>query len=532
MAQIKPVLDTLSTADWNFVQGVWDYFESYRPEIGAKERRIYGKEPKWIDARPLQIETKDGDKIVLRGGYYPVKYDPRATERAEQHAEAEDAKRMLQGAYTSATTRRSFTKERVEEVNGRPLLYSLDGIYNGINEVIHDLSWHEWLIDANRIVKNPKISEAMRDAYGAEVHQQFKSWIKDVAEGDRGAQNAGEKSLAWIRQGVSVAGLGINIMSALLQPFGITQSIVRIGGVYVGKGVSKFVSDPVGLNSAISEMSEFMRTRGLTQMRELAELRNQVKGQTETRRNVDAAMYALMLRAQQIVDLPTWWGAYEKATAEGNDQERSVTLADQAVIDAQGSGTTKDLSAIERGGPAMKLFTVFYSFMNTSLNLGFAQTMTRDSKMKLAADYLLIYVVPVVLISLMKSALTPGDSGDWDDPKKIAAKLFKEEVSYLMGMFFGVREISNIVDAFQGKPSGEYKGPAGTRLIGDTLVLAKQIGQGEMDDGLRKAVINVSGELLRLPSAQINRTITGIEALKEGKTKNPAAIVFGYEQPH
>jgi hypothetical protein len=239
-----------------------------------------------------------------------------------------------------------------------------------------------------------------------------------------------------------------------------------------------------------------------------------------------------MLRAQQIVDIPTWWGAYEKAIAGGNDQERSVALADQAVIDAQGSGTTKDLSAIERGGPAMKLFTVFYSFMNTSLNLGVAQTMTRDSKVKLAADYLLIYVVPVVLISLMKSAFTTGDSGDWDDPKKIALKLVKEEVSYLMGLFFGVREISGIVDAFQGKPSGEYRGPAGTRLLGDTLVLAKQIGQLELDDGLRKAVINVTGELMRLPSAQINRTITGIEALHQGRTKNPAAIVFGYEEPH
>lgn len=531
MSQLKPVLDTLSTADWNFVQGVWDYFESYRPQIGEKERRVYGKEPTWIDARALQVQSKDGDLLSLRGGYYPVKYDPRASERAESHSEAEDAKRMLQGAYTSATTRRSFTKERVEEVNGRPLMYSLDGIYNGINEVIHDLSWHEWLIDANRIVKNPKISEAMREAYGAEVHQQFKSWIKDVAEGDRGAQNAGEKSLAWIRQGVSVSGLGINVMSALLQPFGITQSMVRIGNKWVGKGVAKFISDPVGLNSAISEMSEFMRTRSLTQMRELAELRNRVKGQSETRRNIDGAMYALMLRAQQLVDMPTWWGAYEKAIAGGNDQERSVALADQAVIDAQGSGTTKDLSAIERGGPAMKLFTVFYSFMNTSLNMGVSQTMTRDSKVKLAADYLLIYVVPVVLISLMKSAFTPGDSDEWDDPKKIALKLLKEEVSYLMGMFFGLREISGIVDAFQGKPSGEYRGPAGTRLLGDTLVLAKQVGQLELDDGLRKAVINVTGELLRLPSAQINRSITGTQALIEGETENPAAIVFGYEEP-
>ena len=532
LGQVKPILDTLTTADWRFVQSVWDYFESYRPEIGAKQRRVYGTEPAWIDAQPLTVQTADGDTLSLRGGYYPVKYDPRSSERAESHMEAETAKRMMQGAYTSATTRRSFTKGRVEEVNGRPLLYSLDGIYNGVNEVIHDLSWHEWLIDANRLLKNPKIAEAMRDTYGAEVHNQFKNWVKDIAEGDHGAQSAGEKSLAWIRQGVSVSGLGINVMSALLQPFGITQSMVRIGPKWVGKGISKAIADPVGANAEISEMSAFMRTRVLTRMRELAEMRNQVKGQTETRANIDAAMFALMLRAQQLADIPTWWGAYEKATAEGNGEERAVALADQAVIDAQGSGTTKDLAAIERGGPALKLFTVFYSFMNTSLNLGVGQTMTAESKAKLAADYMLIYVVPVVLISLMKSAFTPGDSGDWDDPKKIGLKLLKEEVSYMMGLFFGVRELGGIVDAFEGSPRGEYSGPAGTRMLSDTLKLAKQVGQGEMDDGLRKATINVAGELLRLPSAQINRSITGVKALADGKTKNPAALVFGYEEPH
>lgn len=530
--QIKPVLDTLTTADWRFVQSVWDYFESYRPEIAAKERRVYGAEPQWIEARPLTVQTRNGDTLNLRGGYYPVKYDPRASERAESHMEAEDAKRMMQGAYTSATTRRSFTKQRADAVVGRPLLYSLDGLYNGVNEVIHDLSWHEWLIDANRIIKNPKIAEAMRDTYGAEVHQQFKNWLKDVAEGERGAQKAGEDALAWIRQGTSVAGLGLNVMSALMQPFGITQSWVRVGGKWIGRGISKAIADPVGTNAEINEMSEFMRTRSLTRMRELAELRNQVKGQTKTRANIDAAAYALMLRAQQLVDVPTWWGAYEKAIAEGNGQERAAALADQAVIDAQGGGTVKDLSAIERGGPALKLFTTFYSFMNTSLNLGVAQAMTRESKAKLAADMLLIYVAPVILIELMKSAFTPGDSGDWEDPEKAALKMLKAEVSYLFGLVFGLREMGGIVDAFQGKPGGEYGGPAGTRIIGDTLKLAKQIGQGEMDDGLRKSIVNVTGELLRLPAAQVNRSITGAKALIEGDTQNPAALVFGYEEPH
>ena len=52
-----------------------------------------------------------------------------------------------------------------------------------------------------------------------------------------------------------------------------------------------------------------------------------------------------------------------------------------------------------------------------------------------------------------------------------------------------------------------------------------------MDDGLRKAIVNVTGELLRLPAAQVNRTITGTKALIEGDTQNPAAVLFGYEEP-
>ena len=44
-------------------------------------------------------------------------------------------------------------------------------------------------------------------------------------------------------------------------------------------------------------------------------------------------------------------------------------MADQAVIDSQGSGMTKDLAGIERGGELAKLFTAYYSYMNTTYNL-------------------------------------------------------------------------------------------------------------------------------------------------------------------
>ncbi|MBV5337878.1 MAG: hypothetical protein J0653_08150 [Deltaproteobacteria bacterium] len=58
-----------------------------------------------------------------------------------------------------------------------------------------------------------------------------------------------------------------------------------------------------------------------------------------------------------------------------------------------------------------------------------------------------------------------------------------------------------------------------------------QLHQGEFDDAFRKAAINTVGGLFGLPSAQINRTITGVKALSEGETSNPLAIVFGHQKP-
>lgn len=531
--QIEPVLATLSAADWLAVQAVWDHFESYRPLIGAKERRIYGKEPAWVDPMPLSVRTSSGQVVQLRGGYYPVKYDPLANNRAEQHSDAEDAKRQMQAAYTSATTRRGFTKSRAEAVKGRPLLYSLAAVYSGTQDVIHDLAFHEWLIDVNKLLRSDKINDAIRETYGPSAVRQLKTWIEDTARGEQGLQAEMDSMLGRLRQGVSVAGLGFNVMSAAIQPIGLTQSVVRVGGKWIGRGVAQYLANPLGKAREVNERSEFMASRARTRFRELNELRNQVEGEHPVRTWTSNAAFYFMTRMQMVVDVPTWLGAYEKAISEGNSDERAGQLADQAVIDAQGGGQMKDLSAIERGGPAQKLFTVFYSFMNTALNVGVAQTMTEKSRAKLAADYLLLYSVPAVLTVALKDALMPGDSGDWDDPEKILRKLLEAQLDNLFGLMVGVRELAGAAKMALGlsEYAQDYQGPAGLRLLGDITGLAEQIGQGELDDSFRKRAVNVLGSAFGLPAAQANRTITGAQALIEDETDNPAALAFGYQQP-
>lgn len=526
MPQLVPVLKSLTAAEWQAVQQVWDYLETFRPLIAEKERRVYGKEPDWVEARAFDVTTADGQTLSLRGGYYPIKYDPAASMRAEEHTDAEGAQRQLRGAYTTATTRRSFTKARAEEVTGRPLLYNLSGMYSGVNDVIHDLAWHEWLIDANRLLRSQSIDAAIRNHYGPEAKAQLKSWVADVAEGDRGAANAGEAMLGRLRQGVSAAGLGFNVMSAAMQPLGFTQSMVRIGTRWVGRGIARYVAAPRAASRMVNEKSEFMRNRARTRFRELNELRNKVQDESAPMAAIKDGTFFLMMRAQQLVDIPTWIGAYEKAIADEQAEDRAVALANQAVIDAQGGGQLKDLSAIERGGPALKLFTVFYSFMNTALNLGVAQTMTPRSKARLAADYLLLFTVPAVLGHLLKEALQPGGA---DDDEDLVRELIASQLEYLMGLMVVVREFAAIGRLAAGAEGArDYQGPAGVRGIADALKFGQQALQGEFDDAFRKAAVNVIGDFTGLPSAQVNKTITGAQAYSEGETDNPLAFVFGY----
>lgn len=523
LEQIKPVLDTLTEKDWQVVQQIWDLFETLRPEIAAKERRVYGKEPNWVE--PTPVVTKFG---TLRGGYYPIKYDTQASGRAEENANAEEAAAQLKGAHNAATTRRTFTKARVDEVQGRPLVYTLNGLYSGLNDVIHDLAWHEWLIDANRLLRSDKIDTAIREHYGPEAVRQLKTWKDDIATGDSKAQSQADAFWGVIRRNVSLAGLALNVKSALMQPLGFTQSIVRIGGKAAARGLAQYIANPVAATRSVNAQSEFMRNRAKTRFRELNEIRGQVQGGNTVHEHIAPYAFILMLKMQQMVDVPTWLGAYDKAIADGNDHARAVHLADQAVIDSQGGGQLKDLSALERGGATHKLFTVFYSFMNTALNLGVAQGMSPRSAAKKAVDMLMLYTVPPLLAYALVNALTPGDSGDEDE---IVKKLILAQAEYLLGLVFGVRELAPIARALTGSAGAEYKGPAGLRPIGDTIAFGVQAYQGEFDDAFRKASVNLAGDLMGLPSAQINRTWTGAEALNEGKTENPAALLTGYQEP-
>lgn len=529
---LQAIFATLTEADWRAVEAVWQQFEELRPLIAEKEKRVFGTEPEWIDYQPFMVKTAEGKIIQVSGGYYPVKFDPRGSNRAAKYADANDVRQEMQGAYQSATTRRSFTKSRAQGDVHMPLRIDLAALYEGFNDVIHDLAWHEWLIETKRVLdgvngRDSGLRQAIKERYGYLVAKQFEDWRKDIATGGRDSADSWVNRMA---ANVGVATMGFSVTSAFVQLTGIGYVIPRVGIAPVMTAVGKFISDPVGLHRAITKKSEAMRLRGLTQNREIAQVRNRLESGKHWFKD---HAYVMMTIMQNIVDSIAWQAAYERYTREGNSEDKAIAMADQVVIDTQSSGNVSDLSAIERSQGA-RLFTVFYSWMNAALNMGVVEAMGENDRAKAAARLLFMGAVMPVLESLFREALQAHDSDDDDDEdwtKQWLRKPLGAVVEYHLGLFLGLREVSSTAKSLiAGEPLFGYNGPAGTRMIANTAN-AMQAATDPLSWRGLKVLVDIAGSLTGAPSTQINRTIKGVRAIESGQAEGVDAVLaplFGF----
>lgn len=524
MTEVMDAMQNLTSKEWQAVQKVWDLFESFRPQIAELERKVVGIEPQWVEPKPLTVRTADGELLTLRGGYYPAKYDSASTQAAESGNALTDIEDIKSAAKMAANTRHSFTKDRAEAVKNRPLLLDLSVTYNGLNEIIHDITHREAVIDAARLLKSSSIDKAIRETLGAQAKRQLNKALEDIARGNTAPVEGLDKYSGLLRQNVSMTGLGFNVVSAAVQLTGFIPAVTRLGGKYAWAGLSQYTTHPIKATRTAMEQSEFIRNRGNTRLREIREVAATINGAGKIRKFLNKYSYWLMMKMQQVVDTAIWHGALAKAMDSGKDLDTAIKLADQTVLDTQGGGQIKDLSAFERGSNTQKLFTVFYAYMNTALNQGFVEAKTQKSKAKLAANLMMIYVVPTALTTLMKSALIPGD-----DDNDLAKKLAKEQISFLLGLFVYGRELTQLANIATGDRFYGYAGPSGLRPIDDGFKFVQQAVQGEFDSAFVRASVNLLGDAFGLPSAQINRTIKGAEALQDDETDNPAALLMGHQ---
>ncbi|MSX01584.1 MAG: hypothetical protein F2813_00310 [Actinobacteria bacterium] len=541
-AQVETVKATLDKRDWDFVQSIWDYLDTYRPMIAERQKRVTGVEPEWVEASP--VVTPHG---TYRGGYYPIKYTGKQGGAATPSlsGEADIIQSMQLGGYAKAATKNGHLEARTANVQ-QSLLLDVGVIATHSNEVIHDLAFSEPVVNTWRLLNDKRVADAMLSAGMQEQGEALKLWLKDVAVGQVFASDFMSKSLRNLRSGFTVSRLALNATTALLQPTGLFQSATVVGKRRLANAIISYTRNPAAMVDEVLHRSRIMNDRRTTFQKDLmdmvAETNIASPKASRFKRAVDKYVVPFSLLAMTytqfyVVDVPTWAAAYAKGMKQfDGNQQKAGEYADMTINRVQGSGLWSERSNIERGtlsatvrqSAFVTLFTTLGSYFFAKMNLliertdrlrgepvsiGSAASYAADVSMLLAAE-----AAVLMLVEMGKDALL-GDNDEDDEDENPAMNLGVEALKTFAAGLPGIRDAVSVMQGFSG---GTY-----ASLLDLITAPAQQALQGELDVALAKSLVNLTGIVTRLPASQANRIIDAGWRDFEGEDVAVSEYLFG-----
>lgn len=520
--ELQAIVDHASKRDLDFVQAIWDNYQTFWPEIEATVRRRQNRVPEKIEA--LVLDTPHGQ---YRGGYSPLVYDNKRG-ILEGEAFVEDAlTHMKQGGFINGVTRDGYTKTR-EGSGGRPLLLDPFVISNHVQQVVYDLEVGDAVADVYKIWHNKRLKHAFEDAGKIRTWDAVDLWLDNVVTGEIHRGGFIESAFRHLRTGTTIASLGFNLNVAMLQPLGLIQSANYLGKANMVAAVGTLFNPSSFKGSSVDNIFKWVTAQtGFMQEREQSfqkDIHDAMRGLRHgmlsrvtpgnTADYIATALFVFTAKAQRLVDTITWIAAKKKGVAEGMDQSKSNDFADLAVERAQGSGLFHTRTAVERGTISKKIsntetvrgFSLFLNYFATKLNVAYERTAKTNFKNPLelinwAVDIGMLFVVEGLLASFIREGIS-------DDEEELTAEALTKR-AFLEGgkaLLSGVPYLREVTAAAEGFPTG---GAVGS-FVAKVANAGEQIAQGDMDEAAVKAISSVAGILLKAPSGQINKSGSAI----------------------
>lgn len=521
--QVQALLATLDDNDWRFVQGMWDQIGGYTDQLAAVHKRRKGVEMKRVESQMMV-----GAPAFVRGGYYPISYDPTKSSRAAEDTAGMFDRMMRAGRGGAAQVEDGMTNERQATGGGRPLRLDLGVAVEGMRSSIRVIALSEAVDNSARLLRDKEVRQTFIERGLDHEWKMLDLMLQDVASGPVFHDNIFEKGARILKNNVSAMFLGANIKTAILQVTGAAQSAAVIGKRNLARGYLAYARNPVELVTRIKAVSPFMAERHRTFNKDFADMMadpartDPIRGRvTQGVDKVKEAAYApITLMQFYTVDVPTWAGAYQAKIDEGASDADAAAYADLMVDRAQGSGLMGSRSAMARGtvsanmrqAALFRLFTTLGGYMITKLNRGViaaqrgAKAMreadTPAGKIEAAAsaamNLTLLYVVEGALMGLMWSLMD-----DDDEPGDLLKFTLKETGMAMVGGLPFVRDMVGFAsEGFGAGGMVETIGAIPGRIWRQAL-------QGENDRAFRKAVADGVGAVTGLPTTATLRAIEG-----------------------
>ena len=439
---MQSVLESsLTDKDWNFIEAIWTQLDSYWAERNKVQENLYGQGLGKVQALPFNINGRQ-----IKGGYYPIVYDPKLSIRASDLAADDIVKQALSGSSTFGIGMGS-TKSRVSEVKGQQLALRLDVWPQAVTEAIHHIAMREAATDVYKLITHPAVQQAVQQKYGMETYNMIRQWSKDVWKTDVQKADIINRTLEQMRKNSAFAVMAMRTGTALLNVLNVFPMMHQIGRMNTLKAITGFGlgfykgTDTYARNRQfVFDKSPMMRDRMNTIDRDMQQDMKLEVGQdtslireraTHAKEKFNRFGYWFITETDLMFSMALWKHGYDESMRKQIEagmtdvkqmEQNAISDADTNVRAVFGSGQVKDQVAMQRKNTLVGQLTPFYSYSSTVLNaLIKAGYRVKDHGDHMALINATLYWV--VLQTLAETVYRSAVAGELDDPDKMLRRL-------------------------------------------------------------------------------------------------------------
>lgn len=384
-AQVMSMLNKhMTKAEWDWVQSVWHLADKELwPHIAAKQERTTGVPPDKI--MPSKIVTPHG---VYEGGYFPAKYEPRASyQSASQVGNVQQTNTTLGRMGTI----KSYTKARAASYNDVMSLQWSE-VPNHVSQVIYDVAFDEYVRDMKKVLSNQQMQDTMYQRLGSQRSLQINDWLGVVQSGApngvaRGVRELTNGVLGGLRSRAVLSSIGWSLSVAAGEtshPLAIMAS-GKISPIFGAPVLAEMIYNYGALRDQGLAISKELPHRAESVVFQLRQELNQV-GETGPRGPVSKAYQAVRDTAfffvqhlDHLISTWTFTSAYREALSKGLAPEDAAKSADAIIRGSLPTHSIAEQSALLREKNSIGSLFMFYGYFNKLYNM--TRTIVHDPAM-------------------------------------------------------------------------------------------------------------------------------------------------------
>lgn len=344
----------MTKKDWETVQKIWDLIDEMWPETVRVEEELNGRRLEKVAPRAFVTNAADtGERIEMRGGYYPIAYNAEKSSRSAELIANGELQLSMNGNMLLGIGR-GFTKSRTEAVIERPLLLSTDVITQHIMRSVHNATFRIAARDIFRLVRSKDFEEHVNSLAGRPFYEAIKKWSEDgwtPAPSNGGpTENLANKALGYLRRNSVMAIMGYRIWPVIENVSNIGPTMDVIGAHETLQAVMNFYSD-FGKNIALLKKSPMMRERVNSMDRDIQRENDPFTRHSAAVETLKDHAYSLMTMSDLMLSAPLWVHSYQSHFAEiladvekdNEKKKEEVLVAETELIERK-----KELSRLRR----------------------------------------------------------------------------------------------------------------------------------------------------------------------------------------